>query len=220
MLHNCLHCTEVRWDFVIIQGEFRLPTPFLPQSFGLVWCLISSENYADFQNCFLLLPGCVMPSTYPKKQKWRFLICLISQRKPLYSHHILSCDTCLTWISRFYSLPICPTTKCKLAHLFYSFFPEEKKKPVKKKKGHLCWYQKVMLFSSMLKCATTLPIWSWNYKSERLVFFAMWQGYRMHKKQDQTFSCLMLISLWFETIRMDLFWNNSSSYNNPQRSQN
>lgn len=146
-----------------VNSDYPPPSFHNPLAWFVVWS--QSENYADFPKCLLLLPGCVMPSTYPKMQKWRFIVCLISQRKPLYSHHILSLWHVLNLIYRFYSLPICPTTKCKLSHLSTPFFLTKKdtcKKKIKKK--DTCWYQEVMLFSLMLKCAITLPIWSWNYK--------------------------------------------------------
>lgn len=131
----------------------------------------------------------------------RFLVCLIPQRKPVPT--ILSpCEhTCLTCLPSGFALCLYPTPKCKLAHIFL--------------RKDTC---AVMLFS-VLRCATTSPICSWNYEVEGQFSLQCGKDTECTKTRTQAFTCPTFISLWFEIIRMDQFWNNSSSYNAPQRFQ-
>lgn len=128
-------------------------------------------------------------------------ICLIPQRKPVPT--ILSpCEhTCLTCLPSGFALCLYPTPKCKLAHIFL--------------RKDTC---AVMLFS-VLRCATTSPICSWNYEVEGQFSLQCGKDTECTKTRTQAFTCPTFISLWFEIIRMDQFWNNSSGYNAPQRFQ-
>lgn len=205
-----LVCTALRLDGVWgkIQDEFRLtPSSHRPLAWFDVWS--QSENYADFLKCVLLPSGCDMPTIYAK-QKWRFLAHPVPQRRPLYSHSIhslLAKSTCAYPQSSHFIL--CPYIPQQSANCLIFTTPWQIQG-----KRHLCWYQEVMLLSSALGSAATSSIYAWNYKVEGQI--SLQCGRDM---STQILTCPLLISLWFETIRTDLFWNNSSSYSNLQRSQ-
>lgn len=47
----------------------------------------------------------------------------------------------------------------------------------------------------------------------------MGQAYGLPKKHDPDLHLPIFISVWGEIIRIDLFWNSSSGYDNPQISR-
>lgn len=179
-----------------MNSDYPPPSSHRPLAWFDVWS--QSENYADGLKCFLLLPGWAQ---YLAQEAQRFLVCLTPQRKPVLT--ILSpCEhTCLTCLPSGFALCLYPTTKCKLAHIFL--------------RKDIC---AVMLFS-VLRCATTSPICSWNYEVEGQLSLQCGKDTECTKNRTQAFTCPVFISLWFEIIRMDQFWNKSSGYNTPLRFQ-
>lgn len=116
------------------------------------------------------------PVPIPRSRNGDFCWFLGPQRKPCI-HSILSpCEENLAYLAfRFYSLPIYPTTQCKLPHVHHSL--------TEPRNGHPSWYQEEMLLTWMLGCAATFIhlLLELSVQSSRTVFFAMWKGYRLHK---------------------------------------
>lgn len=119
------------------------------------------------------------------------------------SYHIVSLWTHVLNLSFFRFCPL-PISHNKVQT--DSYFPE---------KRHLCC--NAVLIG--VRCATTSPICSWNYEMEGQLSLQCGKDTECTKNRTQAFTCCTFISLWFEIIRMDQFWNNSSSYNTPQRFQ-
>lgn len=157
---------------MINQDEFRLPSSFLPQTFSLIWCLISiwklcwlfemsSPPARMWYARYLCLEADIEISSSPSTTKKN--LCILTT--------FFSCEhLCLMWFLG-YILCLYPTTKCKLAHIFLR----------KKTLVLISGSNAVLMDVEMCCCLTHLLL---ELQSGRTAFFATWQEYRMHKKQD------------------------------------